>query len=94
MRVLLIKAIKVYQRHLSPVIGGWCRFTPTCSEYAIGCVERHGALVGLLLSFGRLLRCQPAFPCGHDPVPQRGEIRTALRGELVVKTSVSEEVQP
>jgi putative membrane protein insertion efficiency factor len=47
-----------------------CRFTPTCSHYAIEAVNRHGAWRGLSLSARRLGRCRPGGPCGFDPVPE------------------------
>ncbi len=47
-----------------------CRFTPTCSHYAIEAVNRHGAWRGLPLSARRLGRCRPGGPCGFDPVPE------------------------
>jgi putative membrane protein insertion efficiency factor len=65
----LVRAIRVYRLLLSPSIGNACRFEPTCSLYAIGAVERHGALAGSLLAGGRILRCHPWCDGGHDPVP-------------------------
>ncbi|MDK2957418.1 MAG: uncharacterized protein PWQ57_2916 [Desulfovibrionales bacterium] len=62
-------AIRVYQLCLSPLFPGCCRFTPTCSEYAILAVQRHGLLKGSALSLGRLLRCHPLCRGGVDPVP-------------------------
>ncbi|MGH9056359.1 MAG: membrane protein insertion efficiency factor YidD [Acidimicrobiales bacterium] len=47
-----------------------CRFTPTCSQYAVEAVSRHGARHGLRLAVGRLGRCRPGGPCGFDPVPE------------------------
>ena len=49
-----------------------CRFTPTCSEYAIQAIEVHGAIKGLILATWRLLRCNPLCKHGFDPVPQKG----------------------
>jgi hypothetical protein len=62
-------AIRAYQLCLSPLFPGCCRFTPTCSEYAILAIQRHGFLKGSLLSLGRLLRCHPLCRGGVDPVP-------------------------
>ena len=66
---LLIRVIKAYQRWISPVRPPTCRFTPTCSAYAVTAVERFGALKGGWLATRRLLRCGPWHPGGHDPVP-------------------------
>lgn len=59
-----------YKRWISPMLPNACRFVPTCSEYAIEAVERHGALRGSWLAAGRLLRCHPLSRAGYDPVPQ------------------------
>ena len=66
---LLIGAVRAYQRWISPVRPPSCRFTPTCSAYAVTAIERHGALRGSWLAARRLLRCGPWHPGGHDPVP-------------------------
>ena len=64
------RAIRFYQRALSPLMGPSCRFTPTCSEFAIGAIDRHGALSGGWLAFKRILRCHPFGGQGYDPVPE------------------------
>lgn len=70
--VLARRAVLAYQDFLSPLkMGPSCRFEPTCSNYALTALERHGLLKGLLLSIGRLLRCAPWHPGGWDPVPPR-----------------------
>ena len=61
--------IRGYQVTLSPVLGPGCRFQPSCSEYALGAVERHGVLRGSWLSARRVGRCHPFHPGGLDPVP-------------------------
>ncbi len=61
--------IDLYRVLLSPVLGGGCRFTPTCSLYAREAVERHGVLKGSWLGLRRLLRCHPFHRGGFDPVP-------------------------
>lgn len=66
---LLILLVKFYQLFISPVIGPRCRFTPTCSEYAVEALKIHGALKGAWLTIKRLSRCHPMHPGGHDPVP-------------------------
>jgi putative membrane protein insertion efficiency factor len=61
--------IRCYQRWLSPLLPPMCRFEPTCSHYVAGAVARHGLLRGGWLGLKRILRCNPLFPGGHDPVP-------------------------
>jgi len=66
---LLIIPIKLYQILLSPLIGPSCRFTPTCSNYAIEAINKHGPLKGLWLAIKRISKCHPWGDSGHDPVP-------------------------
>lgn len=68
-RRLLIGGVRVYRLLLSPWLGNACRFEPTCSVYAIGALERHGAFVGSALAVGRIGRCHPGCAGGLDPVP-------------------------
>jgi len=70
-RTLAIHAIRFYQRFISPLIGSSCRFTPSCSSYAIQAFEVHGFLKGLILTLVRILKCHPFYPGGYDPVPKR-----------------------
>lgn len=65
----MIGAIRFYQRAVSPLLGPSCRFTPTCSEFAVGAIDRYGALSGGWLAFKRILRCHPFGGQGYDPVP-------------------------
>lgn len=58
-----------YKRWISPALPASCRFVPSCSEYALEAVERHGVLVGGWLTLLRFLRCQPLCKPGFDPVP-------------------------
>ena len=69
-RSLLLALIWLYQRLLSPLFAGSCRFEPSCSEYARQAVLIHGPAKGSLLAAWRLLRCQPLCRCGVDPVPR------------------------
>lgn len=73
MKKLIIKAICFYQRKISPLFGPRCRYYPTCSQYALEAVERFGVIKGSFLSVLRLLRCNPLFPGGYDPVPEKKE---------------------
>jgi len=61
--------IRCYQYLISPLLGPRCRFTPSCSEYALEAIGRHGSVQGVLLSIRRLSRCHPWNRGGHDPVP-------------------------
>jgi hypothetical protein len=69
MRTLILLGIRAYRFLLSPYFGQHCRFTPTCSEYALEAVQRHGAWHGSWLALKRLVRCHPWAAAGHDPVP-------------------------
>lgn len=66
---LALATVRAYQRWISPARPPTCRFTPSCSAYAVEAIERHGALRGGWLTARRLLRCGPWHPGGHDPVP-------------------------
>ena len=70
---LLIGLVHAYRLLASPFLGGHCRFTPTCSQYALEALRTHGALRGAWLAARRLLRCHPWRPGGLDPVPVRKE---------------------
>lgn len=76
---LIIAPIRFYQRFLSPLKPyPTCRYLPTCSSYAIEAVQRRGVIVGSLMAVWRLLRCNPLFPGGYDPVvPVEREIAPA-----------------
>ena len=69
MRLLMVVLIRVYQYTLRPLLGAHCRFAPSCSEYAIAAIERHGAIKGTGLAARRVMRCHPYHPGGYDPVP-------------------------
>lgn len=66
-RILLV-LIEVYRVTLSPLVGGYCRFVPSCSVYAEEALRRRGALRGVWLTVKRLARCHPFHPGGYDPV--------------------------
>lgn len=61
--------IRLYQKFISPLLPPSCRFTPTCSNYAIEALKKHGIIKGGYLSVRRILRCNPWSKGGHDPVP-------------------------
>lgn len=64
--------LRAYKWALSPLFLPACRYRPTCSEYAIEAIERHGVLQGVLLAAWRVLRCHPFVQGGYDPVPMAG----------------------
>ena len=66
---LLIQPIRFYQNHISRYTPPVCRFTPTCSQYAIEAIKKHGPFNGLALAIWRILRCNPWGGSGYDPVP-------------------------
>lgn len=68
-RRALMGLIRLYRVGLSPLHPACCRFTPTCSQYALEAVEKYGALKGGYLALRRILRCHPFHPGGYDPVP-------------------------
>ena len=65
----LIGLIKLYQVTLSPYIGRACRYTPTCSNYGIEAIQKHGPFKGFWLTLKRVLSCNPWGGSGYDPVP-------------------------
>ena len=69
MKRLLIALVKFYRAAISPYRPPCCRFSPTCSQYALEAVEKYGALKGSWLGIRRILRCHPGRPGGYDPVP-------------------------
>ena len=73
MKKFLTKAIRFYQRRISPLFPPKCRYYPTCSQYALQAIEIHGVFKGMLLAIGRLMRCNIFFPGGVDPVPPKKE---------------------
>ncbi len=66
---ILILPIKLYQVVLSPFLPNACRYTPTCSHYAVQALRKHGPFKGLFLATKRILSCHPWGGHGHDPVP-------------------------
>ena len=71
MKKLLISVIKFYRKHISPHFPPTCKYYPTCSSYALEAIEVHGAFKGGALALFRLLRCNPLFKGGYDPVPPK-----------------------
>lgn len=69
MRRVLIGVVRLYQIVISPLLGPNCRFHPSCSQYAIEALSKHGAVRGGYYAARRILRCQPFHAGGYDPVP-------------------------
>ncbi|MCI6676498.1 MAG: membrane protein insertion efficiency factor YidD [Clostridiales bacterium] len=69
MKKLFILCIRAYQKYLSPLKTDRCKYTPTCSQYAIEALEKHGLMKGSILAVWRILRCNPFSKGGYDPVP-------------------------
>ncbi len=61
-------SIGLYRRAVSPYLGAACRFAPTCSDYSMEAIERHGVVRGAWMSVKRVLKCHPLHPGGYDPV--------------------------
>ena len=72
MKHVMIWLVGLYRKFISPIKPPCCRFTPTCSAYALEAFKKRGFFVGLILSVWRILRCNPFSKGGYDPVPERG----------------------
>ena len=91
MKHLCILLIRFYQKFLSPLKGkSCCRFTPTCSAYAIQAYMKRGFFVGTALTVYRIFRCQPFCPGGYDPVPEKGFFHP--RVQVRIEQSFEEEM--
>ena len=69
MKKICIFMIRGYQKYISPMTGPHCKYTPTCSQYAIEALQKYGAFKGGFLACRRILRCHPFAEGGYDPVP-------------------------
>lgn len=90
---MLVAPIRVYRYAISPMLPPACRFHPSCSEYAIEALRRHGPVAGGWLAVSRICRCQPLNDGGLDPVPETFSLRArsarwpaALRGDPPART--------
>ena len=79
MKRLMIALVRLYKKFISPILPPACRFTPSCSTYAIEAFEKRGFFVGMFLTAWRILRCNPFGKAGYDPVPETGLIPMILR---------------
>jgi uncharacterized protein len=68
---LLVGLVRGYRLFISPLMLPCCRFSPTCSQYAIEALNTHGSLKGLWMTTSRIARCHPGHPGGYDPVPPK-----------------------
>ena len=66
---VMIFLIRCYQKGISPYIGAHCKYTPTCSQYAVEAIKKYGCIYGSCLAIWRILRCNPWSKGGYDPVP-------------------------
>lgn len=87
MRAVLLALVRAYQLLLSSWLPAACRFTPSCSNYAIEAIRRHGAGAGAYLAAARIVRCGPWCAGGHDPVP-------ADRPRLFTQLNLSRTLSP
>ena len=69
LKYIVLLFIRGYQLMISPFLPSVCRYTPTCSQYAILAINKYGIIKGLRLAISRILRCHPWGGNGHDPVP-------------------------
>lgn len=85
LRALLIGLIRAYRAAVGPLLGGRCRFHPSCSAYAEEAIREHGALKGAALAVWRVARCSPLSDGGIDPVPHRGRWRSTVEYDAVMR---------
>jgi len=86
-RQILRVAVLAYRYTLKPWLGNACRFEPTCSQYALDALDRHGALEGTYLATARILRCNPWCRGGCDPVPPSSSLFSFTSSPKEVRSS-------
>lgn len=74
LKKIMIATIKIYQKFLSPIFAGSCRYQPSCSQYFIDALQIHGTIKGSYLGIKRILRCHPWGGSGYDPVPPKNKL--------------------
>ena len=82
MKHVMIWLIRLYQKFISPIKPACCRFTPTCSQYAVEAFTKRGFFVGFGLTVWRILRCNPFSKAGYDPVPEKKKRRRSGDGDI------------
>lgn len=86
MRKILLWFISFYQKHISKLKKPCCRYYPTCSSYAKTAIQRFGTVRGLFLAVKRILKCNPLFKGGIDPVPEEFSfLKSKNKGNLITK---------
>lgn len=75
MKKIFIGLIRGYQKFISPLFPPSCRYYPTCSNYSVQAIQKHGAIKGSIMGISRILRCHPFVKGGYDPVPEQFSIR-------------------
>ena len=93
MKYVMIWLVRLYRKVISPLKPPCCRFTPTCSAYAIEAFSKRGFFVGLILTVGRICRCNPFFKGGYDPVPEKGFRRVKIMGPTENNTAETYEIE-
>ncbi|WP_131923487.1 membrane protein insertion efficiency factor YidD [Hazenella coriacea] len=79
MKALALGLIHIYRKFISPLKPPTCRFVPTCSEYGLVAIQRHGFWIGSWLTLKRILKCHPFHPGGFDYVPEKKDIHSSHR---------------
>ena len=85
MKYVMIWLVKLYRKFISPLKPACCRFTPTCSEYALTAFSKRGFFVGFILTVWRILRCNPFCRGGIDRVPKRGAFRKMTAERIIYR---------
>lgn len=81
-RSFALLLLRAYKYAISPMFPPSCRYTPTCSEYAVEAIDRYGVVRGSAMAVWRLLRCHPFVRGGYDPVPHNIHVAAALQSRL------------
>ena len=90
MKHIMIWLIRLYRKFISHLKRPCCRFTPTCSQYALEAFEKRGFFVGFGLTFWRILRCNPFSKGGYDPVPEKATRKKDKEAEKIEKQPKTE----
>ncbi|MGI6742171.1 MAG: membrane protein insertion efficiency factor YidD [Eubacteriales bacterium] len=92
MKHIFIWLIRLYQKFISPLKPACCRFTPTCSEYAVNALREWGFIAGTGLSVWRILRCNPFGRGGYDPVPEnryKGKLLSLIKRDTLKNNNIN-----
>ena len=81
MKAVVLSMLRLYKRWISPSLAPSCRYVPTCSEYAMEAIERHGVVRGSAMGAWRILRCHPYVKGGYDPVVKTGTELRSMNGK-------------